>query len=422
MNRLEQQALAWLEETREELFAFLAGLVSFDTQNFQSTGNERYCAEYLCGVYREMGLDARLYSPDSLPGIREHPGYLSGRGLENRPNADGVWWGRDRDTRVLLAAHTDTMPVGGLAAWHVDPFGGEVVDGRLYGLGAGDDKAGLAAAIFAVRALQTAGAAPQKTIVLNAYVDEEYGGGGGALAACLAHPYECILNLDGGGGEVWTAALGGGGFSVEIKRSAPTDTATPTVEALHLVLRHLEAMGETLKTELRQNPLYADGAIPDSAFRLHEFRAGNAASNLDRGCILFSIYTDKDHAAIQQKFAAVREEISQVLAPLGFAVGALQPTTRWFTYGETSSAYPAAALLGGCAVQAFGRPVRTAGACLSDLSVFLEYGTKNSLSFGIFRDFALPGGAHQPDEYVECEQLLQYTQALALFLLRYCCE
>ena len=67
-----------------------------------------------------------------------------------------------------------------------------------------------------------------------------------------------------------------------------------------------------------------------------------------------------------------------------------------------------------------GRPVGISGACLSDLSVFLKYGSSVSLNFGLVRDFKLYGGAHQFDEFVEQKELREHCKALALFLLRWC--
>ena len=55
-----------------------------------------------------------------------------------------------------FAGHTDVVPVGDAAQWQHDPFGGTLVDGKLYGRGAADMKGGIAAFVAAVSALDGA--------------------------------------------------------------------------------------------------------------------------------------------------------------------------------------------------------------------------------------------------------------------------
>lgn len=84
------------------------------------------------------------------------------------------------DTQVgpylLLHAHADTVGAGDPAAWTRDPFGGEVVDGRLYGRGAGDDKGSLAAQVMALVCLARTGVELRGRLQLAAVADEESGG------------------------------------------------------------------------------------------------------------------------------------------------------------------------------------------------------------------------------------------------------
>ncbi|AKS34951.1 M20 family metallopeptidase [Mycolicibacterium goodii] len=75
---------------------------------------------------------------------------------------------------LLLLGHTDVVPVG--AGWTKDPFGAEMVDGRIYGRGAADMKGGLAAALSAMAALRGAGLGGP--VELAALVDEEENGKG----------------------------------------------------------------------------------------------------------------------------------------------------------------------------------------------------------------------------------------------------
>ncbi len=100
-----------------------------------------------------------------------HP-VLSGAAL-GRPNVVAtIVGGGGAGPTLLFAGHTDVVTEGAAAEWSVDPFGGEIRDGRLYGRGAADMKSGVAAMIYAVRALELAGPFPG-TIKIAALADEE---------------------------------------------------------------------------------------------------------------------------------------------------------------------------------------------------------------------------------------------------------
>jgi succinyl-diaminopimelate desuccinylase len=74
---------------------------------------------------------------------------------------------------LLLEGHTDVVSEGDRSAWTHDPFGGEVSDGRLYGRGACDMKAGLAVALITAKAFGSAGVPWRGKIRLGLVCDEE---------------------------------------------------------------------------------------------------------------------------------------------------------------------------------------------------------------------------------------------------------
>lgn len=77
--------------------------------------------------------------------------------------------GRLPGPTLLLDAHLDTVPVADPDAWRHDPFGAEIEDGRLFGLGAADTKGSLAAMIGAAEALDDFAG----TLLVSASVGEE---------------------------------------------------------------------------------------------------------------------------------------------------------------------------------------------------------------------------------------------------------
>lgn len=72
-----------------------------------------------------------------------------------------------------FAGHTDVVPVGDSAAWTVDPFGAEIINGKLYGRGTSDMKGAIAAFTSAVKSFLDRNGAPDGSISLLITGDEE---------------------------------------------------------------------------------------------------------------------------------------------------------------------------------------------------------------------------------------------------------
>lgn len=123
-----------------------------------------YCGEaalsdYLEALFRRIGLDVVRQS------IGPGQDNLVAR-LDGSPSlADG---GR----LVLVDAHQDTVPVGGMT---IDPFRPEIRDGRLFGRGSCDVKGGMAALLAGVARLAGERPQPRPTVVMTCTVNEEHG-------------------------------------------------------------------------------------------------------------------------------------------------------------------------------------------------------------------------------------------------------
>lgn len=89
-------------------------------------------------------------------------------------NSVGVIFGRENDTTILLNSHIDTASAQD-DLWNGSPFSGRIENGRIYGVGASDCKAGLAAQIFAGDLLKRSLLPLQGNLVVAATVAEETG-------------------------------------------------------------------------------------------------------------------------------------------------------------------------------------------------------------------------------------------------------
>ena len=108
---------------------------------------------------------------------------------------------------LMFEGHTDVVTEGD--GWTVDPFSGDVVDGRLWGRGSADMKGGLAAMLFATDALRRSGPFPGR-VVLAALVDEEgmMLGAKDFVARGRADGVDAVICCEPEGGEICAVAKG----------------------------------------------------------------------------------------------------------------------------------------------------------------------------------------------------------------------
>ncbi len=102
-------------------------------------------------------------------------------------NAVGVI-GEGNGPRLLIDGHIDSIPLHSIDQWTVDPFGGEIRDGALYGLGICDQKASIAAAIYGVAAAAESGRLGGQVAVVASVGEEAMEGQALATAVSSFEP------------------------------------------------------------------------------------------------------------------------------------------------------------------------------------------------------------------------------------------
>ena len=113
------------QQSQEEAVHFLSELIKLDTQD--PPGNESQVAHYLEGVLKSEGIASEIL--ETVPGRASIVARLKGNGSK-KP--------------LLIMGHEDVVPID-RARWTVDPFAALQRDGKIYGRGASDDKAMVAA-------------------------------------------------------------------------------------------------------------------------------------------------------------------------------------------------------------------------------------------------------------------------------------
>jgi acetylornithine deacetylase/succinyl-diaminopimelate desuccinylase family protein len=134
----------------------LADLVRINSVNSSYDGGpgERAIATYVRQFFEQRGIE--VWEQEVFPG---------------RPNVIARLPGHNPHRRLVLEAHTDTVSVQGMT---IPPFDPSIRDGRMYGRGTCDTKAGLATMMHALAGLKETGLTPHCEVLLAAVVDEEY--------------------------------------------------------------------------------------------------------------------------------------------------------------------------------------------------------------------------------------------------------
>ena len=177
-----------------------------------------------------------------------------------RPNVLASIGASSAGPTLLLEGHTDVVTEGDAREWSHPPFGGDLVDGRIYGRGSADMKSGLAAAMVAAAAIKRSGARLGGRLVVGALVDEE-GDMLGARhlcttplgrelsAAIICEPEQNELCLEQRG-VVWARVTVRG----RMAHGAMPEAGINPITALGALLREAPALERRLRRLCRRSP------------------------------------------------------------------------------------------------------------------------------------------------------------------------
>ena len=320
----------------------------------------------------------------------------------------------------MLMGHSDTVPIGDESLWSFPPLSGECRDGKVWGRGACDDKYAVAVSLFLMKLIRELGIELDYDLLFTAYCDEEFGGGNGALAACLKYKCDDYLNLDCKNFELWSAGVGGGDVLFEISSDRPKGSCGDALEALCILKKELDVFKCARKAELTEEELFKNTYIPDSSMILLEAKTGNDGNDLDKGHLVMEYFTNKTEGEIEGELELLCNRANEKMKKYGFCISKREMTTRFFHFVKSElDGNNVVNKLINSAKTVSGRKVVPSGAVLSDLSLIIKYGSQRAVGFGAGSAFDVYGGAHQRDEHIDCEKLLEFTKIIGAFLLEY---
>jgi acetylornithine deacetylase len=414
----ERAAAAALDE--EGMIAFLRELVAIPSLDGEETAAQRRVAAWMRGE----GFGTDVWDID-LNEVATHPDFScevereAALGVVGSvgPGEKGAG-GRD----LLLDGHIDVVPAGEPSSWTVDPWRGALRDGRVYGRGACDMKAGLCAALFAAKALRDA-QVPLRGRVLVASVVGEEDGGLGTLATLLrGHAADGAIVTEPTSLRIVTTGAGSLMFRLTVQgRAAHGSVRTEGVSAIEKFLPLFAAIREleAARNVAGGGPLYAAHRLP-WPIEVGTLRAGEWASSVPERLVCEGRYG----VAPGEDEAAARRELEDAVAAAAAGDAWLRdhrPLVEWwggrFAPAVTDPADPLVTTLAGAAEAALGGQAALEGVTYgSDMRLFVNLGRMPCVLFG-------PGDVrdcHMPDESVPVDEVVRAARTLIVAAMRYC--
>ncbi len=234
----------------------------------------------------------------------------------------------------------------------------------------------------------------------------------------MKYPCKRIVSMDCAEDVLWHCGSGGGEVKYFFHIDGALDSAAQTAKGIPVIMECMEKFAKNRYEELENNRFYKGTDIPKSSLRYMGVKAGNNGMDLGYGEVYFVFYTDKTKEEIFAEFDELHKEIAEKLAPLGIIGDGFEMQTRFFHYVWCEPDSEDIKIMLESSREATGKEPVVCGSCLSDLSVISKYGSNRAFGFGIGRGFTQEGGSHQPNEFIECEKLVEFTKTIAAYILK----
>jgi acetylornithine deacetylase len=405
-----------VDESRDEIVSLLKKLVRFPT----TTGNERDAQLYYAALMEQEDFETEVWEPD-LEEIKRNFNIVTSRtDYKNSPLAMGLKKGAGGGKSIILSGHMDVVPVGDF--WKYDPFGAEEENGRIYGRGAADMKAGLTANYTVARLLKKNNIQLKGDLYLQSCIDEETGSTGVLGAVLKGYKADGLIVSEPTNRNILIATIGATWFRIVVRGKSAHASATyngvNAIQKACLFVEKLNAL-ELKRAENIESEIYRTKKMP-YCINVGCIQSGNWPS------------TVPDKAIIEGRFGfAPSETLDDVRSMLNTVIDEVCEADDWLKdhrpemelYGtswhgaELDADFPLVQLLSKHCDQIYGQKTTVdAASFCTDGAMMSRFANTPAVTFG-------PGNiavAHETNEYVEIEEILSATKAIGATVLDWC--
>ncbi|MCW3767358.1 MULTISPECIES: ArgE/DapE family deacylase [Paenarthrobacter] len=414
-----QSILAAVDAAFDEQVAFTSKLIEIPSLR----GQECAAQDLMEKRYRALGLSIERWTLDPAE-LVEHPGAGA---IDVDYSGTEVVVGtytpvQESGRSLILNGHIDVVPTGLPELWSRGPFQAPVIDGWLYGRGAGDMKAGLAAAPYALAAIQAAGLRPRGRIHLQSVPEEESTGNG--TVSALQHGYhaDAVLIPEPVGGDLVRAHVGVIWFKVRLAgqaaHAAEMSAGFNAVDAAYALISDLRQIEAAWNSDSKSAKYFEDLHHPFN-FNVGTITGGDWTSSVPDWCeFSMRIAFPPGHAA-DDAWDQIQETIDRSSQENPALIGCVPEVTKTGFYADGYILEPgtdAEETLASAFTAANGRALgSTTMTAYIDSRVYGLFDNTPSLVFG-----PVCQRMHGADECVSVDSLREVTRAMALFIAQWC--
>ncbi len=422
-NMSETDVLGAVENNSEQIVSLLQELVQINTVNPYAgdadPGGEAAGQEYLAEKLEPLATD--LHWLEVPQDIYTRSGVIgpAQRDFSGRPVLVTEFdFGGDGPT-VVLNAHMDTV---GADNMEIEPFSGEIRDGKLWGRGASDDKEGLSTIYGAIKSLLDSRAQLAGKIIFHSTIDEEANGSGAGALACLDAGYvgDSAIIVDGSTGSIAVGCNGCLTADVFVQGQEGHAARGKGISALEKAL--------VVKTQIDEFAANLAARYPDCRVNIGIFEAGTIPAVIpgQARMSLSIVYPAAEAASSRESGTGwngtlLRREFEESIAAACHRDDWLAehpPTVQWvkdlIPFDQPLS-LPLAEDLSRAYAEVTGNKIG-----VEQVTAWTESAYYQVLADMATVNFApgQPGQPHGPREYVDIETVLDYTKTLTLYLYR----
>ncbi len=366
---------------------------------------------------------ARLAShPGFAPVTWDYTHYQGRHNLVAVVKGQGSQGGQGNSPRsALFNGHLDVVSPAPLEYWNDDPFTPVIKDGWLYGRGAGDMKAGIAAMVYAAKAVERAGLALEGDVLLETVIEEECSGNGALACLDAGYDADAVLIPEPFGPTLLTEQVGVLWFRVDVaglpSHVLDTSAGANAIEKLFPLIQALRALEQEMNDEPRPQG-YVDIPHPLN-LNVGILQGGDWPSTVpafaEMHCRM-SFFPGESYESVCERIVRrVRET-----AAMDPWLALNQPKVSFHGFRSRGHSMdpqnPALLTLGGCHASLTGKePERYIATCTTDLRAFTSFGKGNATCYG-----PVAKNIHAANECVNIDSVVHTAKAYALFLARWC--